>query len=318
MTRKEAVSPTGTSTTTACRQFIAICFGLAACFWCTAGTFVQERPVPAQPVGAGSWAGVVAPSDFPWHTIEWVERRYKIEAMQFEARDETGPDWWGDDDVMIETVDAKGWTVSNEFGSVDSGETDSFDPAKSCIIAVRPGIVVLGETSVCDDVGEPAPLWFEVEFWEKDFEILPDIPTGFCNSVGPGTPEPGRHGGPHFAHTSCDDNDDFIGRARLDFAIWELEAALPNVGDEFIETVVLNSCSGPDVCDVTYGPDYSFTYRITRLPDARVDLRSLLDEAMRKSGARSELEAIVASLRSFRAPSPRNIEPETANPPAER
>jgi hypothetical protein len=112
----------------------------------------------------------------------------------------------------------------------------------------------------------------------------------------------------YFAHDSCDDNDDFIGRARLDFAIWELEAALPNVGDEFIESVVLNPCSGPDVCDVTYGPDYSFTYRITRLPDVRVDLRSVLDEAVRRSGARSELEVIVAGLRSLRAPSPRKIE----------
>lgn len=172
---------------TACRHFMAICFGLAAWFWCTAGAFAQERPASAQPEGAGSRAGVVAPSDFPWDTVEWVERRYKIEAMHFKARDETGIDWWGDDDVMIETVDAKGWTVCDEIGDVDSGETHPrppFDPAKSCIIAVRPGIVVLGKTSVCDDVGEPAPLWFEVEFWEKDFEILPDYPAGFCNTVG--------------------------------------------------------------------------------------------------------------------------------------
>jgi hypothetical protein len=258
---------------------------------------------------------VVAASDFPWETVEWVERRYKIEAMEFEARDETGPDWWGDDEVMIETVDAKGWTVSEEIGGMDSDETHSFDPAKSCIIAVRPGIVVLGETSACDDVGEPAPLWFEVEFWEKDFEILPDIPTGFCNSVGPGTPEPGRHGGPHFAHTSCDDNDDFIGRARLDFAIWELEAALPNVGNEFIETVVLDPCPGAQCAGF---PEYSFTYRITRLPDVRVDLRSVLDEAMLRSGARSEVEAIAGGLRSLRAPTPRNIERETATSAAER
>jgi hypothetical protein len=313
-----AFSSTGTSTTTAYRYFMAICFGLVAWFWCTAGEFAQERPASSQSPGPASRADVVAPSDFPWETVEWVERRYKIEAMHFEARDETGLDWWGDDDVMISTVDARGWTVSEEIGSVDSGETFSFDPAKSCIVAVRPGIVVLGETSVCDDVGEPAPLWFEVEFWEKDFEILPDIPTGFCNSVGPGTPEPGRHGGPHFAHDSCDDNDDFIGRARLEFAMWELEAALPNVGDEFIETVVLNACSGPDVCDVTYGPDYSFTYRITRLADVRVDLREMLDEARRSSGARSELEAIVAGLKSLRAPSPRKIEPETGNLPSER
>lgn len=69
---------------------------------------------------------------------------------------------------------------------------------------------------------------------------------------------------------------------------------------------------------MTYGPDYTFTYRITRLPDVRVDLRSVLDEAMRRSGARSELEAIVAGLRSLRAPSPRKIEPETTDLPRKR
>lgn len=139
MTQKGgAFSPRGTSTMTACRHFMAICFGLAAWFWCTAGAFAQERPASAQPEGAGSRAGVVAPSDFPWDTVEWVERRYKIEAMHFKARDETGIDWWGDDDVMIETVDAKGWTVSDEIGDVDSGETHPRPPSTRLRVASSP------------------------------------------------------------------------------------------------------------------------------------------------------------------------------------
>jgi hypothetical protein len=76
------------------------------------------------------------------------------------------------------------------------------------------------------------------------------------------------------------------------------------------------------VCDKGWGPwdsgDYTFTWRVTRLADAQVDLRSVLDEAMQRSGARSELEAIAAGLRSLRAPSPRKMEPETVNPPPER
>jgi hypothetical protein len=282
-------------------HFIAICFGLAAWFWCT-DAFAQTRPATPQPEGAGTPADVAVLRDFPWHTVEWVERRYKIEAMRFKARDETGYDWWGSDEVMVETVDAKGWTVSDEIGGIDSGDTHHFDPAKSCIIAVRPGIVVLGKTSVCDDIGEPAPLWFEVEFWEKD---PIGISIGFCKRVsGPG----GHRGSRDCANDG--NGDDFIGRARLDFPAQDFEAVLPNVGDEYIETVVLNPCFGADVCDVTYGPDYSFTYRITRLADLRVDLRSVLDEAMQRSGARSELEAIVAGLRSLRAPNPRKVEPE--------
>jgi hypothetical protein len=134
--------------------------------------------------------------------------------------------------------------------------------------------------------------------WEKDFSIF-----GFSNCLSGA----GSHAGPHCV---ADEGVDFIGRAQIDLSAQELEAALPNVGNEHIETVVLNPCRG-DVCDVTYGPDYSFTFRVTRLPDVRVGLRSVLDEAMQRSGVRSELEAIVAGLRSLRAPSPRKIEPET-------
>jgi len=283
------------------RRFRTLCFDAAAWFWCIAGAFAQEPPSTLEPGGAGR-PGVAAALGGSWDTIEWVERRYKIEAMRFKARDETGVDWWGSDEVMVETSDAKGGTVSDEIGNIDSGDTHNFDPAKSCIIAVRPGIVVLGKTSVCDDIGEPAPLGFQVEFWEKDSI---GYPAGFCNVVGPG---PGGHAGPHCANDQ--NGDDFIGRARVDFSAQDFDPVLPKVGDEFIETVVLNPCSSGDVCDVTWGPDYTFTYRITRLRDVRVDLRSELDGAMQRSGARSELEALVAGLRSLRAPSPRKIEPE--------
>jgi hypothetical protein len=102
--------------------------------------------------------------------------------------------------------------------------------------------------------------------------------------------------------------DDFIGRAQLFFSAQDFEV-LPKVGDEFIETVVLDPCPGAACAGF---PDYTFTYRTTRLRDVRVDLRAVLDEAMQRSGARSELEAIVAGLRALRAPSPRKIEPETA------
>ena len=295
------------------RRFMAMCFGLAAWFWCTTGVYAQERPTSPQPKDAGRPASVVVPSDIPWDAIEWVERRYKIEAIRFKARDETGVDWWGSDEVMIGTYDAKGFAHSNEIGGIDSGDTHKFDPAKSCIIAVRPGEVVLGKTSVCDDVGEPAPLSFRVEFWEKDSQFPFG---GFCAHL----PGNDQHFSSHCLHYGY---DDFIGQAQLVFLAHDFEAVLPNVGDEYIETVVLGGCPpGVGVCNTGWGPwdggDYSFTYRTTRLPDVRVGLRGVLDEAMRKIGARSELEAIVAGLRSLRAPSPRKIEPETGNPPPGR
>ncbi|HSA86339.1 MAG TPA: hypothetical protein VLE46_09160 [Nitrospira sp.] len=294
----------------------AICIGLAASFWFTVSANGQEAQI-AQLNDTSHPATVVTPNDIPWHDLTWVERRYKIEAMRFKARDETGWDWTGSDEVMIETVDPKGSTLSEEIRDIDSGDTHHFDPAKSCIVAVRPGKVVLGRTSVCDEVGEPAPLGFSVEFWEKDlFNIeLPDFPSGFSNCAP--SPLPGQHSG-----FSCGANDgsgdDFIGRAQIDLTQQDLDAVLLNVGDEYVETVVLNPCRGADVCDVTWGPDYTFTYRITRLPDAQGGLHGVLDEAMRKIGARSELEAIAAGLRSLRMPSPRKVESEADSMPLTR
>ena len=290
------------------RHFMAIFFSVVAGLWCTPGAFAQVRPASPQPVDAGHPAIAEVSRGTRWDTIRWVERRYKIEAIRFKARDETGIDWLGSDEVMVETNDAKGSTVSHEIGGIDSGDIHNFDSAKSCIVAVRPGFAVLGESSVCEEVGEPAPLGFQVEFWEIDFAGFP--PPGFC--VPAGTPEPGGHVAPWCSHGN---GDDFIGRAQIDYSTQELEAALPNIGDEQIESVTLDPCPG-QIC--AGFPDYTFTWRVTRLPDALVNLGTLVNEAMQRSGAGSELEAIATGLRSLRAPSPRKIEPETGNPPPGR
>lgn len=288
------------------RRFMAIFFCLAAWFWCTTDAFAQAGSTSPQPEDADNPTIAEASSSFNWDTIRWVERRYKIEAIRFKARDETGIDWWGSDEVMVETHDAKGWTISNEIGGIDTGDTHDFDPAKSCIVAVRPGTVVLGESSVCEEVGEPAPLGFQVEFWE-----MGDIrfPIGFC------TNPPGQHSGPN----CIEGTNDFIGIARIDYPTQDLEAALPNVGDELIESITLYPCPPGEDCGYGPGPwspgNYTFTWRVTRLPNQLVVFPSVLDEAMQRSGARSELEAIRAGLRSLRAPIPRKAEPETGKPP---
>jgi hypothetical protein len=294
---------------------MAICFSLVVGFWCTPGAFAQVRPASPQPEDAGRPTVAEVSRATRWDTIQWVERRYKIEALRFKARVETGInwlDWLGSDEVLVETTDAKGWTVSNEIGNIDSGDTHNFDPAKSCIVAVRPGTVVLGVSSVCEKVGEPAPLGFQVAFWEKDWI---GNPGGFC--VGPPSSlAPGHHAGTNYA--GCFNGwqfNDFIGSARIDYPTHELEVALPMVGDEVVESITLDACPG-ELC-AGY-PVYTFTWRVTRLPDVRVDLRSVLDEAMQISGARSELEAIRAGLRYLRAPSPRKTEPETGKLPPVR
>jgi hypothetical protein len=284
------------------RGAIPPCVGLFGWLACTSGLLAQNAPVeqPANP------AVSAFPAGYPWDdiVIDWTEARYKVEALRFKARDESGFDWPGSDEVMVTTDDAEGWTVSNEIDDIDSGDTHAFDPGVSCILGVRPGVVVLGESSVCDDAGEPGPLGFHVEMWEKDAF---GFPPGFCNVLPP-SPSSGMHGGPHCPNDG--DGDDFLGGLQVDLSLEHLEEALATVGAELVETVVLSPCEGGGACGGWDLPDYSFTYRVTRLPDAQTDFRSQLEAAMRRSGARGQTEAVVIGLRSLRAPAPHEVEPE--------
>ncbi|HRI39916.1 MAG TPA: hypothetical protein PLO50_15275, partial [Nitrospira sp.] len=236
---------------------IVFCYGLMAWSLSSATAIAQTGQVIPQPAAEGKGTVVAVPDGRLQATFEVVERLYKIEALGFKALDETGVDSAGSDEVMVGTSDAKGFTHSLEIGNIDSGDTHIFDPAKSCMLPVRPGEAVLGESSLCDDIGAPAPLKVQIQLWEQDFD-------GFrvCKSSLPPRTN-------HYALGDClvGLSDDFIGRTQLDFSGQQLEALLPNVGDEHVETVKLNPCNGPNVCDVTNGPDYSFTIRITRLAD---------------------------------------------------
>lgn len=258
----------------------------------------------AAPPATGRPEAAVPAIEVPWDTIAapWSERRYKVEAIRFKARDETGIDWWGSDEVMVGTADAEGSTASNEIGDIDSGDTHEFDPAVSCLIGVRPGVATLGRDSVCDPAGKPGPFSFAVEFWEKDFSIF----GGFCAVVGP---LPGWHVAPHCVNDHR--GDDFIGWRELFFPVPDLEATLPNVGDSFTETVVLDPCPpGADACGDWDFPDYSFTYRTTRLPDVGTDFRSELVAAMERSRIGTAGAAVAAGLRLLAAPVDRKAEPE--------
>jgi hypothetical protein len=285
-----------------CGRSLVVCVALAAGALSGEVAGAQEAAARTQPRDLRRAVAAAFP-DYPWDSvvISWDEPRYKVEAVRFKARDETGIDWWGSDEVMVETFDPEGFTVSDEIGGIDSDDTHEFDPAKSCIVAVRPGEARLGRTSVCDDVGRPAPLTFRVRMWEQDSAFW-----GVCKRL---------RSHPHGVDECPDDEGaDFIGRTQVDLAAAELETALPEVGGELVETVVLFPCGeGVETCGGNL-PDYSFTYRVTRLPDVRTDFRSVLAGAIEASGAASATEAVVSGLRSLRAPDPREIEPQPDAP----
>lgn len=282
------------------------CLSLALAFVSSGKASADEPQVNSEPTRSGGLSFVALSGTIASDTILWVERRYKIEALRFKARDESGIDLWPlSDEVKVGTFDANGFTVSREIENVDTGDVHNFDPAKSCIIPIPPGKVVLGESSVCDPVGAAAPLSFRVELWDND-------DGGFLVDFDPGVlpPEQGKHGSPILLHY---DADDLLGRLQIDLTTQDLDKVLLNVGDIYDETVELHPCMA-DLCGTgPLDPDYTFTYRITRLPDVQVDLRTVVNDAMQRSGTGSELEAIVAGLRALQSPSPRHIQRVSGN-----
>jgi hypothetical protein len=239
--------------------------------------------------------------------FDLIQPRYKVEAVRFKARDETGVDWPGSDEVMVEGSDAEGNAVTEEIENIDSGDTFDFEPGLSCIVGVTPGVALLGNNSVCDADGVSAPIGFQVEIWEKDFGLTP-----LCLALPPAAD---RHAGPHCANDGA--GDDFIGRAQIDLSFEEVQEKLPAVGDTLLETVVLSPCRQSEtVCDPGSlfwdSGDYSFTYVVTRLPDARSSFREELTAAMRRSGITVQTDAVIAGLQALRAPRKRNVEAEPA------
>lgn len=243
------------------RSLLVASVSVVAWVWCAAGAFAQQPEATPQPDRTGGRLDVTQPLGNIIRPDRVMERRYKVEAIRFKAVDESGYDWDGSDEVIVETLDAKGGTSTREIGDIDSGDVHDFDPAVSCIVAVIEGKVVLGESSECDSAGEPAPFWFEVTFWDNDINCCPSEFFSACS------PEPGRHCSPR-ERTHAD----FLGHAKRVYPKETLDALLPNVGDQYDETVSLNSCgTSNDVCVSSWPfasyPDYDFTYRITRLPD---------------------------------------------------
>jgi hypothetical protein len=197
-------------------------------------------------------------------------RRYKVEALRFRAIDESGYDFLGSDEIIaIVRVPAHNvLTASKIFGDVDGGETRSFARNQSCILPIA-GLnanfnVVRadhGDTWTCSANGAPGPFAFTVEMYEKDDGFFHDcirLELGCEFSTGPSS-----------------GNDDLVGRRTLVFPESELAAVMPNVNDTFEESIKLGPCHDENVvCGSGWlgwsGPEYKFTWRLTRLPDGPV------------------------------------------------
>src|SRR5690606_14559974 len=188
--------------------------GLAACV-------PQAQPRSAEPVTrevtglAGADARVFAPRP-----------AFKVEAVSFEALDETGPDFPADDDVYAVFIDGSPREQFTEtFKSVDVGEVQYFRPGPRCISPVHQ----------CAERGRVDGLSFGISLWEEDqlpfWEFNPGcFPYDFCRW-----------------ESGINPKDDLIGRKELAFSEAELIAAMPNVGDtvEHVIDLMGFSCDPP-------------------------------------------------------------------------
>ncbi len=194
--------------------------------------------------GVGGIGGVGRPGAL-------AEPRYKVEAISFHCYDETGYDALGSDEIMVgisyithvnNPHSLGDFVFIGPFEDVDAGETRSFQSNQRCILPINSPNnefrTQRGDVWTCSDKGVPGPFAFLVEMREID------------------VPE---------------SESDRIGYSELRFTPQELAAAMPNVYDTYDETIDLGPCYDERGCvespGLPTGPHYSFTYRITRLPD---------------------------------------------------
>lgn len=162
--------------------------------------------------------------------------QFVVHAVKFQVVDETGWDWTGSDEVHAVFVDfnANKERATSVYAESDAGDTVEFRDQDRCI-APQPN---------CNGA---ASLSFGVAFWEKDWTPAQGI-TGCNPSLVTGHPWYNRGICP---------GDDLIGRATVAFSPLQLLSSLPSVGHTIERAVTLSGGSGL----------YTFTYRITRLPD---------------------------------------------------
>jgi hypothetical protein len=190
--------------------------------------------------------------------------RFKVEAVSFDAVDETGWfDWTGSDEVYvaIHVPDRKIATYSQVFGDVDSGEGRDIPSDQNCILPIAgvtgPRTLDAGggrsnpvDRWSCSNDGAPGPISFTVWLYEQDDCF--GYRFGFCfdhGTVPGGRPEP--HSG-----------DELLGSHTVEYSMEQLMAL--QVGQSKIENSFVTVADG-------FGGDnsiYNFNWRITRLPDA--------------------------------------------------
>ncbi len=181
------------------------------------------------------------------------ERRYKVEAVGFKCIDETGYDFLGSDEVEVGIDYIRQGShrypsvYLGHYEDVDSGELRTFESNKRCILLIaghgsntNTGLDPAKGNWECSSTGVPGPISFDVWMQEIDSN---DALTPRYN----------------------------IGRKAISYTAEELAKATPLIGSLLQKTIDLGPCYDERGCVTSPGTPndahYTFTYKITRLPD---------------------------------------------------
>jgi hypothetical protein len=183
-----------------------------------------------------------------------------VQALRFRANDESGFDWAGSDEVFAVFEADNVLAATHVFEDIDTGDIGTFGVTERCILPIEPITGAFPELSAesgdswrCVQQGHAGPLSFNVRLYEDD--SVAEFWEWACFRRGNGTPP-----------ISC--TDDVIGEFSQTFSTDQLLFALPQVHTWFESTVTLGSACGGDVCGPgPTGPEYTFTYRVYRMPD---------------------------------------------------
>lgn len=206
---------------------------------------------------------------------------FKVEAIDFICFDESGADIFGSDEVVTFFHSVHGnpsLMVPRKIGNVDKADREEYGAKENCILPIRPTrnvgaskvLQAPEDTWQCRDGGTPGPIQFTVYMYEDDHHIT--LPFCFTGPASEGLDIKGK-----------DCYDDLIGRDTISYSEAVLVSMLPNVGDSRrIETILGGPCGHVepgDACGTGWlsptGPEYQFSYRITRLPDKIFDSQIL-------------------------------------------
>jgi hypothetical protein len=211
------------------------------------------------------------------------EARYKLELIEVKARDETGADWWGSDEILIiadldsvRDIGSYELWIEKGLGDMDSDDTVTIGPENACLLLAFDDVKD-GRWS-CAETGHPAPFTLTFTVLEKDgvgriiWETVTGSGSGFCTH----TPQQGDIS--HNCLSSGADEFNSVGSVRKVYTAADLAGLA--VGQTRQDNLVVDNCSRAVTIDGSncaaadwlnsWNGVYRVSVRVTRLKNVLV------------------------------------------------